>query len=80
MVAASSALVFFDGMGRGLRGTLIALIALDILGTGLAAYFLEAAWLIVAMAVALIGWLLNLVSGPRSRQSRRNSMVQKGAE
>jgi hypothetical protein len=80
MVAASCALVFFDSLGRGWRGALIALIALDIVGTGLAAYFLEAVWLIVAMAVALIGWLLHLVSGPTSRQSPRNSMVQKGAE
>ena len=80
MLAASCALVFSDRIGRGLRGTLIVLIALDILGTGLAAYFLEAAWLIAAMAVALIGWLVHLASGPTSRQSPRDSMAQKGAE
>jgi len=33
----------------------------------------------VATAVALIGWLVHLVSGPTSRQLPRDSMVQKGA-
>jgi hypothetical protein len=84
MVAATCALMFFNRMGRGLRGTLIVLIALDILGTGLAAYFLEATWLIAAMAVALIGWIIHLVSDPVPRQpplqSSHNAIAQRGAE
>ena len=49
-------------MGPTLRGSLAVLILLDILGTGLAAYMLEADWLVAAMAVALTGWVARLVS------------------
>src|SRR5437588_11461317 len=43
MLAANCALVFSDRIRRGLRGTRMVLIALDILGPGLAAYLPEAA-------------------------------------
>jgi hypothetical protein len=62
MFLASTALLVIGGMSRGLRGTLVVLILLDILGTGLAAYMLEAYWLVAAMAAALAGWLVRLVS------------------
>ncbi|KEZ77781.1 hypothetical protein [Salinisphaera hydrothermalis] len=48
------------GMGRGLRGLVLALALIDILATALAAYFLLATWLIVLMAIALVGWLIHL--------------------
>jgi hypothetical protein len=69
MVAAAAALVFAKDMGASLRGTLLVLIALDIIGTGLAAWLLEAYWLIAAMVLALIGWIIHLTSGrvPRRR-------------
>ena len=62
MVISAAALVLVDGMSRSLRGTLVVLILLDILGTSLAAYMLEAGWLIAAMAAALIGWIVRLAS------------------
>ena len=40
----------------------------DILGTGLAAYFLEAYWLLGAMAVALIGWFIRAIFDPSDEQ------------
>lgn len=49
------------GIGRGLRGLVLALALIDILATALAAYFLLAIWLIVVMAVALVGWLIHLL-------------------
>jgi hypothetical protein len=79
MVAASCALLFAE-MGRGLRATLIVLIALDIIGTGLASYMLEADWLLAAMAVALIGWILHLVFDRAPRSTAGRPMVQRGAE
>ena len=62
MVLAAAALLFADGMSRSLRATLAVLVVLDIFGTGLAAYMLEAYWLIAVMAAALAGWLVRLVS------------------
>lgn len=77
MLAATSAIGFASGLGGGLRGTLLALIGLDIIGTGFAAYMLEADWLVGAMVVALIGWVLNLLFGKTPRQL---SVAQRGAE
>lgn len=79
MVAASCALLFAD-MGRGLRATLIVLIALDIIGTGFASYMLEANWLLAAMAVALIGWILHLVFDRAPRSRLGSHVIQQGAE
>ncbi len=80
LTAAAAALLFAGNMGPGLRGTLAVLTVLDIVGTGLAAYFLEATWLIAAMAVALIGWILRLVSGGSPHRSTGGGIVQRGAE
>jgi hypothetical protein len=62
MVLAAAALLFSGRMRRSLRATLVVLVLFDILGTGLAAYMLEAYWLIAAMAVALAGSIVRLVS------------------
>jgi hypothetical protein len=80
MFAAAAALVFAGGMGRRLRGTLLALIALDILGTALAAYMLEADWLIAAMGVAAIGWLVRLIFDQPPRPFQGNTLAQRGAQ
>jgi len=80
LAGAAAALLFAGNMGRGLRGTLVVLILLDIIGTGLAAYFLEATWLIAAMAVALIGWILRLVSDAAPRRATGGGIAQRGAE
>jgi len=80
LAAAAAALLFAGNMGRGLRGTLVVLTVLDIVGTGLAAYFLEAPWLIAAMAVALIGWILRLVSDGAPQRATGGGIAQRGAE
>ena len=49
-------------------GFLYVAMLLDILGTGLAAYFLEAGWLLGAMVVALIGWILRAVYDPSDEE------------
>ena len=72
MVFAATALLVADEMSRSLRATLVVLILFDILGTGLAAYMLEAYWLIAAMAAALVGSIVRLASdrAPRSVTQR----------
>ena len=62
MLVSAAALALADRMSPTLRGSLAVLILLDILGTGLAAYMLDADWLVAAMAVALTGWVARLVS------------------
>jgi len=52
-----------------LRKTLLFLVLLDILGTGLAAYMLDADVLIAVVALALIAWLIGVFAGGRSRAS-----------
>jgi hypothetical protein len=66
MVIASAAIAL--GFARGaIRGVLAALILLDILGSGFAAYMLEANGLIASMALALIAWLYAVFAGDRRR-------------
>ncbi len=51
-------------MWRWARGVILALLLVDIVGTGIAAFFLES-WVLVAfMAVALIGWAAHVLVGP----------------
>ena len=68
MLAASAALALWALRGAA-RGVLLALILLDILGTGLAAYMLEADYLLALMALALIAWAFELFARPRPRPS-----------
>jgi hypothetical protein len=66
MLIAAAAIAF--GYARGwIKGLLAALILLDIIGTGLAAYMLEANVLIASMALALIAWLYAVLAGPPRR-------------
>jgi hypothetical protein len=80
LMAAASCALLFAAMARGLRATLIVLIALDIIGTGIASYMLEADWLLAAMGVALIGWILHLVFDRAPPSTAGSPMVQRGAE
>jgi quinoprotein glucose dehydrogenase len=45
------------------HGILLAVLLVDILGTGFAAYMLEAWWVLAFMVVALAGWLVDLTMG-----------------
>ena len=45
---------------RGLAVAFVVLAGLDILGTGFAAWMLEANWLLGLMTVAAVGWIINV--------------------
>jgi hypothetical protein len=48
-------------LGRGfLAGVFLLLLLLDVIGTGVAAYFLESGLIMAAMALAALGWVLNM--------------------
>jgi hypothetical protein len=68
MLLAALALVIWPHMPRGVRGLLLVLILLDIVGTGFAAYMLEAWWLVGAMSAALLFWIIHLVADPSPRR------------
>jgi len=68
MVLASLALSIWPAMARWLRGVLLFLILLDIVGTGFAGYMLEAWWIVGAMAVALIAWIVHVAADPAPRR------------
>ena len=62
MLLAAGAMVIWPVMPRWLRGLLLVLILLDIVGTGIAAYMLEAYWLVGAVAAALVCFVIHLVA------------------
>ncbi|MGA9869153.1 MAG: hypothetical protein WBQ75_22195 [Acetobacteraceae bacterium] len=52
-------------MWSWLGGIILVLLFIDIVGTGIAGWFLES-WVLVAfMAVALVGWAAHVLFGPR---------------
>jgi hypothetical protein len=61
LLAALLAIAF--ALAPWLRGLLNVGIFLGLLGTGFAAYLLEAPWLLVLMVVALAAWVSQLVRG-----------------
>ena len=70
-VVASSTLVMLASLvlahasvRRWLRGTLLALLMLGVVGTGTAAYFLESYVLLALMVLALFGWTVRMLSRP----------------
>jgi hypothetical protein len=75
LVIASSALILAAGLllavARSvpgwLRVSLDALLLLGVIGTGFAAYMLEAPLVLGAMAVALIGWFIHIFGGGGAR-------------
>ncbi len=67
MVLAAGALAIWPAMPRWLRGVLLFLILLDIFGSGFASYMLEAWWLVGAMVLAFVGWIIHLAADPAPR-------------
>jgi len=60
----ASLIVMFSTSSPGwARGILLFLIFLDLLGTGFAAYFLDAYVLLALMALGFIAWLIGLFAG-----------------
>jgi len=50
-----------------LQGFLVASIILDIIGSSVAGYFLESPVIMAAQALALIGWLMNVIGDAADR-------------
>jgi len=55
-----ASLLIFGGLRGWLKGLFEVLLFLGVLGTGAAAYFLEAQILLVLMVIALVGWVLQV--------------------
>lgn len=72
ILLAALAIAIWPKMRGWLRGTLLFLLLLGIIGTGLAAYLLESNGLLLAMAVCLVGWLLTIMqrAAPATRSTR----------
>jgi hypothetical protein len=71
LVIASSLLMVFGALmvvllGRGLlAGVFLLLLLLDVIGTGVAGYFLESGLIMAAMVLAALGWILQMNSRGR---------------
>jgi uncharacterized membrane protein YhaH (DUF805 family) len=64
LVVAALALTLDRGASKWLAIILTILILLDLVGTGIAAYFLETTVLVAFMLVGLVGWLVYLLVDP----------------
>jgi hypothetical protein len=71
LVLAALALTFFNNKWKWLTLSLIILSVFDLIGTAIAAYFLETAFLLAFMALGLIGCLVYLLVAPANQSSLR---------
>lgn len=76
LTAAAMVVLFDHEKPAWLAGALYVATILDILGTGFAAYFLEARWLVGAMVAALVGWLIHVIADP-SDEERAAAAIRK---
>jgi len=75
LVAGAAVLMFLAGLvmarmpGRGslVQTFLVVSILLDIIGSSVAGYFLESPVIMAAQALALVGWVINVVSNAAER-------------
>lgn len=67
MLLASLVLALVPNRSGLLQGFLVVSILLDIIGSSVAGYFLESPVIMAAEALALIGWLLNVIGDAADR-------------
>lgn len=67
LLGASLVMALYRSKGLALRIFLDVATVLDVLGTGLAAYMLDAYPLVALMVIGFIGWLIHMIAGPRNR-------------
>ncbi|HTW71893.1 MAG TPA: hypothetical protein VME47_18555 [Acetobacteraceae bacterium] len=79
MAVAALALGTMRFFPRWLRATGLLLLLIDIFGTGIAAWFLEARGLLALMGVALLAWLLHLATGPRTTRTQAGTTAESTA-
>jgi quinoprotein glucose dehydrogenase len=78
MLVLACALAYWPAMSRGGRGVLLFLLIVDIAGTALAAYLLLAWWLLAAMVLAFIGWLVDLAPDRATRHVPAPALLAAG--
>ena len=77
LIFAASTVVLLDRkQRRWLRVVLDILMYLGVIGTALAAYMLEAHWLLATMAVAFIALIVSDIAGPGDRQISNTKMQE----
>lgn len=67
MFLAALAMALKPNRGAFLQGFLVISILLDIIGSAVAGYFLESPVIMAAEALALIGWLMNVIGEAADR-------------
>ena len=67
MLLASLAMATVPNRSHFLQGFLVVSILLDIIGSSVAGYFLESPIIVAAQALALIGWLMNVIGDAADR-------------
>jgi hypothetical protein len=67
MLLASLVMALVPGRANWLQTFLVVSILLDIIGSSLAGYFLESPVIMAAEALALIGWLMNVIGDAADR-------------
>jgi hypothetical protein len=67
MLMASLTMGLVANRGTFLQGFLVISILLDIIGSSVAGYFLESPVIMAAQALALIGWLINVIGDAAER-------------
>ncbi|HJT43980.1 MAG TPA: hypothetical protein VJ750_10820 [Rhizomicrobium sp.] len=67
MLGAALVLAFVPNRSCFLQGFLVVSILLDIIGSSVAGYFLESPIIMAAQALALMGWLLNVIGDVADR-------------
>jgi hypothetical protein len=67
MLLASLAMAKFPNRPRCVQLFLVISIILDIIGSSIAGYFLESPVIMAAQALALVGWLMNVISDAAER-------------
>lgn len=81
LLLAAALLLASRAVRRGLAVAFVILAGLDILGTGFAAWMLEANWLLSLTAVAAVGWMINVFFDAQTTQAvrERSSRMQESA-
>jgi hypothetical protein len=67
MLLAALAMALMPGRSALLQSFLVVSIILDIIGSSVAGYFLESPVIMAAEALALIGWLMNVIGNAADR-------------
>jgi hypothetical protein len=78
LILGASLIIALASVREWIGVVLMTLIFLGIVGTGLAAYFLEAKWLLASMAVALIAWFVRAAFATEAERQSRTLRAQAG--